>query len=145
MSQRSAASSSMPMSCEREQTRRRCYLCETLHTSEASRAVSMFVSENITKMQIETICEMVRQTIKEEDGESLSYEDVHTHITKHYSDKKIDACIMLQDLKKLAHSASTLSYSNDEETGARMLDQKSCQVYLDAVKQIVAVHRTLNS
>ena len=125
--------------------RKTCYLCENLHLSDAARNVPLFVSENIAKMQVDTICDLIRQTIREEDFVDLSFDDVYEHVTKHFSDKRIDACIMLQDLKKLAQASNTMSYSRDENTGAQMIDQKVCQVYLDTVKQIVAVHRTMNS
>lgn len=125
--------------------RRTCYLCENMHLSDAAKNVPLFVSENIAKMQVDTICDLIRQTIREEDFVDLSFDDVYEHVTKHFSDKRIDACIMLQDLKKLAQASNTMSYSRDENTGAQMIDQKVCQVYLDTVKQIVAVHRTMNS
>lgn len=119
-----------------------CFLCANAENEEVKK-IPAFVSEQIALMSVESICQQVRDHLDEQQIATLQVSDIYDHITKHVCNRKIDTFVALQDLKGMSQTVKQLTHTADENTGTVVIDPKLLGIYLDTVKQVMALHKTV--
>ena len=119
-----------------------CFLCLNSEHEEIKK-ISTFVNEQISSISIECICKQIADHLRESNIADLQVENVYEHVTKHMSNRRIDTYVGLQDLKAVSQTVKNLTHKADEATGTVIVDSKLLAIYLDTVKQVVALHKSV--
>lgn len=122
---------------------RECLICRHMggeHTFINS--IPEYVSENIDKVDLDEICKHISSFVRE-NGMQVDAAQIRKHLTDHICDKKIIMNGIIHDLRSLMKSAMQHSVIVNEETSQSSIDHKACSLYLDTVKQIVSLYRTV--
>ena len=119
-----------------------CFLCMNSEHEEVKK-IPTFVNEQISNIGIECICHQIADHLKESQIADLQMHEVYEHLTKHMSNRRIDTYVALQDLKAVCQTVKNSTHTTDEATGTVMVDSKLLGIYLDTVKQVVALHKSV--
>lgn len=121
-----------------------CLLCKYIGGDNTYiNSVSGYVAENIDKVSIDEMCVSISQTLQSSAGVDMTPAQVFRHVTEHISDKRVVLNSILGDLRTLLKTTMRHSVVVNEETNQTSIDHKSCALYLDAVKQVVSLYRTI--
>lgn len=121
-----------------------CLLCKYMGGDNAFvNSVPSYVAENIDKVSIDEMAASISETLKSSAGIDMSSELVSRHVLEHMSDKRVVLNAILGDLRTLLKTTMRHSVVVNEETHQTSIDHKSCALYLDAVKQVVSLYRTI--
>ena len=101
-----------------------------------------YVSENVDKVSLDEICVNISD-ILQENNLPMSAGDIKKHLKEHLCEKKIVLNGILHDLRGLMQAAIQHSVVVNEETNQSSIDHKACALYLDTVKQVVALYRSV--
>jgi hypothetical protein len=119
-----------------------CLLCKHMGGAHACiNSVPQYVSDNIDKVDLAEMCKQIAASLAEH-GMAVDAESVQNHIQNHSSEKKVVLHGIMQDLRSLMKSALQHSVVINEETCQSSIDHKASALYLDTVKQVVALYRT---
>lgn len=119
-----------------------CYLCRNAEDAFI-KAIPTYVADRVSGMHMSEVCLQISDALREQKGVSISTKDVHEHVTRHICDKRIDACVALQELKSMANLVKGMAQQTDEENGITTVDTKVWAIYLETVKQIMTLHRSI--
>ena len=121
-----------------------CLLCKYTGGDNAFiNSVPGYVSENIDKASLDEMCRVISETLQSSADVNMTRDQVSRHVMQHMSDKRVVLNSILNDLRGLLRTTMRYNVNVDEETHQTSIDHKSCALYLDTVKQVVALYRTI--
>ena len=74
-----------------------CYLCRNADDAFI-KGIPTYVAEKVGGMHMQEVCVQISEALREQKGVDVPARDVHEHVTRHICDKRIDACVALQEL-----------------------------------------------
>ena len=101
--------------------------------------VPQYVSDNIDKVSLQAMATHISSTINEHTEFETTAAEVEVHLREHMSEKKLVTNHVLQDLRVIMKMAMKNSVIESEE--AMVIDHKACALYLDTVKQVMALYK----
>ena len=120
-----------------------CLLCKHMGGEFACiNAIPEYVSENVDKVSLDEICVQISDILSD-NRMSMSAGNIKKHLREHLCEKKIVLNGILHDLRGLMQAAIQHSVVVNEETNQSSIDHKACALYLDTVKQVVALYRSV--
>ena len=119
-----------------------CYLCRNADDAFI-KGIPTYVAEKVGGMHMQEVCVQISEALREQKGVDVPARDVHEHVTRHICDKRIDACVALQELKSMANIVKGMAQQTDDESGITTVDTKVWAIYLETVKQIMTLHRSI--
>lgn len=118
-----------------------CLLCQYAGGSNAAlNAIPSFVADNIDKISPREMYVQIRQVLADS-GLEVTVEEVRVHVCEHMSEKRVVLHSIMHDLRGLLRTTIRHSVVVDEESQVATIDHKACALYLDTVKQVVALYR----
>lgn len=134
---------SQTASHEHEHNEEACFLCQqTGGDNIFINTIPGYVSDNIDKVHVDQMCQMISLTLKAEMKVDLPPSSVKTHLLNHVTDKKIVVTQMIHELRDLMQVAKQNSVMINDETQQTAIDHKTCALYLDVIKQIVFLYKS---
>ena len=132
------AATDMEMACDGE-----CVLCKHMGgQNKYVNTIPAYVAANIDRVSMHEMCVQISRSLRTEAAMEVDVADVALHVKEHICDKKIVLNNILQDLRGLLKTTIKHSVVVNEETSQSSIDHKACTLYLDTVKQVVALYRT---
>jgi hypothetical protein len=119
-----------------------CTLCRlTGGTNAVVNGVASFAADNIERIGLREMCVQIQKVLAT-DGVDVTVDDVRVHVQEHISEKRVVMHAILHDLRGLLRTTMRHSVIIDEESQVAAIDHKAAALYLDTVKQVVALYRT---
>jgi hypothetical protein len=123
-----------------------CLICRKTGGEDAYiNAIPAFVSENVEKMSLQEMAVQISRALKHDLDIDMSPTLVETHVKEHMSEKRVVMHSILTDLRQLLKTTLQHSVVTHDDTGACTIDHKACSLYLETVKQVVALYRNAGS
>ena len=120
-----------------------CVLCKHMGgENKFINTIPAYVAGNIDKVSMHEMCLQISKSLQTEADMEVHAADVALHVKEHICDKKIVLNNILQDLRGILKTTIKHSVLVNEETNQSSIDHKACALYLDTVKQVVALYRT---
>lgn len=116
-----------------------CYFCQNANDGFV-KTIPAYVADRIGSMQLNTICNEISEAAQEIKNVTITSAEVQEHVTRHICDKRIDACVALQELKVMANQVKNMTQPTDNENGSASVDPKIYGIYLETLKQIMIMH-----